>query len=134
MVNEDVNCQTEEQKNLAMRSLALCVYIATYYRLEVEGVKNDDSAILYTQATQQEKEALAMLWSVKQLALEEEIMALGGSYEVFDSFTSYKMVCDKCDDSNYEKLNLIVSFKQIFSVPWLLCHEQLLDVKYKGAI
>ena len=134
IVSEDTECVTEEQKHGKMRSLALCIYVATYFRLNVQGVTNSDCEDLYFMATPSEKEALSRMWSEKQPALEEEILKLGDIYEVFNSFGSYKMVCDKCDESSSDKLNLLISYKQIFSVPWLLCCEQLLDVKYKGQI
>jgi hypothetical protein len=45
MAKEGESSLSEEQK---MRSLALCVYVATYFRLDVHGVTNEDSLSLYT--------------------------------------------------------------------------------------
>jgi len=56
------------------------------------------------------------------------------TYDVFDTFGSYKNVCEKCEEPNSGKLNLIVAFKQIFCVPWLLCADQLLNNTYHGEI
>ena len=63
-----------------------------------------------------------------------EIVAYEGAYEVFESFSDYKKVCQQSGESNSDKLTLLIAFKQIFSVPWLLCSEQLLSVMYKQEV
>jgi len=63
--------------------------------------------------------------------LDLEIVDYEEKYEVFDSFGSYKKVCLQSGESNSGKLNVLIAFKQIFSVPWLLCSEQLLSVNYQ---
>ena len=60
-----------------------------------------------------------------------EIVDYEENYEVFDSFSNYKKVCLQSGESNVGKLSVLIAFKQIFSVPWLLCSEQLLSVNYQ---
>ena len=43
MAYNDVSLRTEDQKLARMRSLAICIYFATYYRYDV----NKDSEQLY---------------------------------------------------------------------------------------
>jgi len=122
-VNELARRLNPSAPNDTMRSLALCIYIATYFRLSVNGHTNHDSEELVLKATESEREHLTHLWTIKEKDLAAEICNYEETYEVFDSFSSYKNVCERCDEPNSGKLNLLVSFKQLFSVPWLLCSE-----------
>ena len=117
-----------------MRSLSLCVFIATYFRLEVNGHTNEDSVWLYEHASPTEREALQDLWMKKSIDLAEEVTDHEQTYEVFDTFGSYKDVCEKCEEPNSGKLNVIVAFKQLFCIPWLLCSDHLLNAIYQGQI
>ena len=64
----DNNSNTAENQ---MRSLSLCVFIATYFRLEVNGHTNEDSVWLYEHASPLEREALQDLWMKKSIDLAE---------------------------------------------------------------
>ena len=74
-----------------MRSLALCVYFATYFRLD----HNRDSSDLFQQANPVERELIHDFWSVKKQDIDREIVDFETLYEedVFDSFSHYKEVC-----------------------------------------
>ena len=39
------------------------------------------------------------------------------------SFKKYKQVCKKAEADNQDRLNLLWSYKQVFSVPWLICYD-----------
>ena len=93
---------------------------------------NGDSEALLAKATPYEREHLLDLWTVKDQDINAEIASYEETYEVFDSFGSYKNVCERCDEPNSGKLNLLVAFKQLFCVPWLLCSEQLLNNIYQN--
>ena len=109
-----------------MRSLSLCVYMATYFRFD----HNVDCKLLFSEATQEEREHLLDLWEAKERDIREETASFEASYEVFDSFSTYKKVCEQSADKNSLKLDTILAFKQMFSVPWLLCSEHLLSLQY----
>ena len=108
--------------------------MATYFRLEVNGLGNEDSKRIFQDATPMERQYLLDLWGEKEADLAREVVGFEETYEVFDLFSSYKMVCEKSDEPNSDKLGLIIAFKQIFCVPLLLCSKQLLSVVYKGQI
>ena len=95
---------------------------------------NKDSKMLFEQATIFEKECILGMWEVKEHDLSSEVVDFEDTYDVFDSFSSYKKVCKQSGESNSGKLNLLIAFKQIFSVPWLLCCEQLLSTAFKQTI
>ena len=95
---------------------------------------NSDSQILFGQANETERSYIEAFWEEKKRNIDLEVVEYEENYEVFDSFGTYKKVCQQSGESNSEKLNLLITFKQIFSVPWLLCSEQLLSVTYKGQL
>lgn len=41
-------------------------------------------------------------------------------------FTKYKQTCKKAEGDNQDRLNLLWSYKQLFSVPWLIGYDYLL--------
>ena len=102
MVSDDETVRKENDKADKMRSLALCVYLGTYFR-KGQG-QNRDSDDLFMQATEQEREYIAEMWEEKEQDLNREIMGYEETSEVFDSFSDYKKVCQQSGESNSEKL------------------------------
>ena len=69
---------------------------------------------------------LDQLWTIKSDEIVDEIASFSNDYDVFDTFESYKKVCRKCGESSSNKLQLLLAFKQVFCIPWLLCSKELL--------
>ena len=130
MLDKDKSLDTDEKKLARKRSLALCIYFATYFRMDY----NTDCKYLYEVANNAEKGHIIAFWEKKKNHLDHEVVEYGEVYDVFHDFGTYKKVCQQSGESNTDKLHLLIAFKQIFSVPWLLCSEQLLSVTEKGRV
>jgi len=45
--------------------------------------------------------------------------------EELKDFNKYKLACKKAECDNQDKINMLWSFKKIFTVPWLIAYDQL---------
>ena len=105
---QTTKCSLQDAKNIA----AYAVYLATYYHPE----NLDCQQILNSNFKGQK-----ILRSFTD-AHSEWFQSMSAEFE---SFLDYKKRIRKGDDGNFERLTAIVDGKKLFSIPWLLCYQQL---------
>jgi len=108
---------------MAQQVISHAVYLATYLH-----PRNHRSQHL---ASHQPK--VQEFLEAKRKCLDEESEGLEDKFDLLGEFENYKLVCRHAEDGNNEKLQLVLAFKQIFCVPWLLCYEHLFGEIQSGS-
>jgi hypothetical protein len=110
----------------AKLNLAVAIYLATYFHpsnhscISLLGQYNEVSGLKKFVEMWQEKEGM---WDGTDRSQVEHLDEF--KLKLKSDFQFYQVICSEAEEGNPKKMMKLLTAKKIFSVPWLLCGEQL---------
>ncbi|CDW74505.1 rna-directed rna polymerase [Stylonychia lemnae] len=110
---------------------AKAVYYATYYNEDNIPYQQFSTAQIWAKSdktTQNLKDLLIRFEEHWKAHISQEMSSRHlKMQEAIKDFSHYKKVLEKDTKSSKDKLRLLLEVRQFFSIPWIICHEYLID-------
>jgi len=104
----------------AEKNVSVALYLATYY----EGTNK--SCVKYMQANLNDEKLLAFarVWeNAKQAFMKDGTVR---DYKTLE-FEKFQKLCELAENGVGRKHIKLLSYKKIYSIPWILCNETLME-------